>query len=154
MPCCIFPQVEFCVIYFLILFWFCVVLYLSLFSLIFYFLLVQNYLWFILIFKQNRAKFSSCILACRIFCVVFFMSYIFRVVLKSFHSLQHILLLYVCQIFGQNLKKKVSPRVGQLGLIHYPVICLCLFQNDIIVSKLNFMLLLLMLSLISSLHKW
>ena len=39
--------------------------------------------------------------------------------------------------------------VGQLGLIHYPVICLCLFRNYLSVSKLNCLMIFFLPFLIS-----
>ena len=59
---------------------------------------------------------------CCVFRVVFFVLYIFCVVLKAFHYLQHPLMLYVSKLFGQTLKKKVSPGVGKLGPMNYFVI--------------------------------
>ena len=79
------------------------------------------------------------------------MCYIFLIVLKSLHYLQQILLLSVWSIFGQTLKKIVSSELSNLGLIHYHVICLCLFQNYLSVSKFNCLLLFLLLMLISNL---
>ena len=102
-------------------------------------------------------------LPCFIFCVicfrvVFFVLYFFVLYfsvfyLKAFHSMQQIILIYVWHIFVQTLKRKVSHGFGQLGLIHYLVIFLFLFRNYLSVSKLNFLLIFLLLFLICSLHK-
>ena len=78
----------------------------------------------------------------------------FLVVIKYFQYLQQLLLLSVRNIFGHNLKKTVYIWVGQIGLIHYLVIFLCLFYNYLIVSKFNCLLHLFLLSMICSLHKW
>ena len=88
------------------------------------------------------------------FCVVFSVLYIFCVGLKALKSLRQLIMLYIRQIFGQTLKRKVFFGVGKLGLIHYLFILLCSFQNYLIVSKLNYLLILLLLSLIFSRHKW
>ena len=85
--------------------------------------------------------------------VVFFRVIYFYILLKAFQYLRHILLLYIWYIFGQALKNKVSLGVGQLGLIHYLVIFLCLFLSYLNVSRLNCLLILLLLSLVFSLHK-
>ena len=70
---------------------------------------------------------------------------LFSVILKAFHSLLKILLLSVYQIFDQTLKNEVFLWVRQLGLIRYLVIFLCLFRNYLSVSKLNFLLIFLLL---------
>ena len=88
-----------------------------------------------------------CIFPCCIFCVFF------CVVLKALQYLRNILLVSVEKIFGETIKK-LFIGVGQLELIHYPVIFLCLFRNYLIVSKLNCLLLFLLLLLIFILHKW
>ena len=95
---------------------------------------------------------------CCIFCVsfsvlYFFVSY-FCLVLKALYYLRHLLILSVWQNFGQDLKKKEFPWVRQLGLIHYLMICLCLFWNFLSVGKLNCLLPFLLILLILSLHKW
>ena len=115
-----------------------------------FFPLVWNYIWIIHTCKQKKTNlscifllyffvlyffvlyylcfFSCCIFSfyiflaifsCCIFCVIFFCF-----VLKTFHSLSQTLVLYVCQIFVQTLKKKASLGVVKLGLIHYLVIFL------------------------------
>ena len=99
-----------------------------------------------------RVVFFRVIYFCAVLFVLYFLCYIFCVVLKAFHSMKQPLLIYVHQIFGQTLKKKVSIKVGKLGLIHYLVICPCLFQNYLSVSELNFLLLFLLFSLIYSIH--
>ena len=128
---CTFPVVFF-VLYFFVLYFF-----------ILYFFVVFFVLYFFVLF-----------FVCSIFCVVFFVLYVFcifcvvffciiffRIVLKSFHSLQQILLPCFWQIFGQTVKKKVCHLVGKLGLIHYLVLFLCLFQNYLSVRKLNCLIL-------------
>ena len=47
-------------------------------------------------------------------------------------------------MFFQTLKKKVLSGVGQIVLIHYLVIFLCLIQNYLIVKKLNCLLMFLL----------
>ena len=96
---------------------------------------------------------------CCTFCVIYFLVVFFRVIsfhflLKAFNYLQHLLLLYDWQILVQIQRKTVSVRVDQLGLIHYLVICLCLFWNNLSERNLNCLLLFLPLFLIFVLHKW
>ena len=74
------------------------------------------------------------------------------VVSKALQSLQKILLISVWHTFGQTLKKRVFLGVGVLRMINYLVILLCLPQNYLIVSKLNFMLVFLLVLIISSLY--
>ena len=88
--------------------------------------LVWNYIWFTQTFKRG-AKNSKLYFSCCIFCVLFFVFfcvvffvlyffvlyisvpyfscffviYIFRVVLKAFHSLQQPLMIYFCQLFDR-----------------------------------------------------
>ena len=96
---------------------------------------------------DNLTSLCTCVLyfLCRIF-----LCYIFRVVLKSLHFLQQLLLLSVWKSFGQYLKNKVFSELSNLGLIHCIVICLCLFQNSWGVSKLNCLLIFLLILLISN----
>ena len=89
-----------------------------------------------------------CILHVLLF-VLYFLCCIFCVLLKALQFMWHLLLISVWQIFSQILKNSVFLRVGQLGMIHYLVICLCLFQNYLSVSKLNCLLLFLLVLLIS-----
>ena len=112
--CCIFSCFIFCFVFFVL-----------------YFLVLRFFVLYFLCY----------IFRVLFFCVLFFRVLFFRVVLKAFHSLQQILLLYVWQIFVQTLKRKIFPWVGQIGLIHYPVVFLCLFWNYMIVSKFNCLLL-------------
>ena len=65
-------------------------------------------------------------------------------VAKLLHSLRQLLLVSVWQMFFQTLKKKVLSGVGQIVLIHYLVIFLCLIQNYLIVKKLNCLLMFLL----------
>ena len=78
-----------------------------------------------------------------------FLCCILRVTLKALHSLWKILLLFVWKIFCQSSKKKVFLWVGQLGLIHYLAIFLCLFWNYLSVRMFNFLLIFLPILLIS-----
>ena len=101
--------------------------------------------------------FLCCIVLCCIFFVIYFPFFCviyFCVILVPFHSLRQVLMIYVNQIFAHTLKKTVSLGVGQLWLIHYLVICLCLFRNYLSVHNLKCLLLFLLLLLIFSLHKW
>ena len=81
------------------------------------------------------------------FCVVFFVLYILVLYLKQFTFCNRFFcyLLYVWQIFGKTLKKKVFLRVGQLGLMHYFVICLWLFRKYLSVSMINCLMLFLLI---------
>ena len=87
------------------------------------------------------------------FCVVYFHVIFFHVVLRLFHYLRQILMINIWQLSGKAIKKKLSLGVGQLGLIQYLVIFVCLFRKHLSMIKLNCMLLLLLISLILSLHK-
>ena len=69
------------------------------------------------------------------FCVVFSLLFVFRsilicVVLKLIHSLQQLLLIYILHIFGQTRSYCFSWS-WLLGLIHFLVILLSLFQNHV-----------------------
>ena len=79
-----------------------------------------------------------------------FPCYIFHVVLKSLHSLQHLLLLSVCKIFDKTLNKTVFYKLRNLGLINNLMVLLCLFQNYLSESEFNFLLLFLLILLISN----
>ena len=95
----------------------------------------------------------SCYILFVVFSVFFILSFIlFRVVLKPFHSLWQFILLFIRQIFCTNLK--LFSWKWELVLIHQLVIFLCLFKNNLIVSKLNCLLLFLLILLIFSLYKW
>ena len=96
---------------------------------------------------DNPTPLCTCVLY---FLCCIFPCYIFFVVLKSLHSLQQLLMLSVWNIFGHNLKRTVFYELSNLGLLHYLVIFLCLFKNDLSVSKLNCLLLFLLLLLISN----
>ena len=97
---------------------------------------------------DNSTSLCTCVLH---FLCCTFMCYIFRVVLTAFQYLQRLLLISVWEIFVQTLKKTFFSELSNLGLIHYLVIFLCLFQNYLSVIKLNCMLLLFLLLLISNL---
>ena len=56
--------------------------------------------------------------------------------------------------FLSDSKEELNYWFGQLGIICYPSICLCLFWNYLIVSRLNCLLISLLLLRIFSLHKW
>ena len=98
--------------------------------------------------KIKKIKFLCYIFPVFYFPCCIFSCCIFRVILKALHSLRHLLLLYVCQTFFQTLKRIVYIGFGKPGLIHYLVICLCLFQKYLSVSKLDFLLLSLLLLII------
>ena len=91
--------------------------------------------------------FPCYILFCCIFYVLFFRFILFRVVLKSFHSLWQCILLYIRQIFCTNLK--LFSWRWELVLIHHLVTSLSLFKSYLILIKLNCLLLFLLILLIS-----
>ena len=95
--------------------------------------------------EDNSASLCTCVLY---FLCCIFTCCTFSVILKAFCSMLQIILISVWQIFGQTLKNKVFLWVGQLVLIHYLVIFLCLFWNYLSVSKLNCLLLSLLVLLI------
>ena len=91
---------------------------------------------------DNSSSLCTCVLY---FLCCLFLCYIFRVVLKSLHSLQQLLMISVWKSFGQTLEKIVFSELSNLVLIHYLVIFMCLFQKYLSVSKLNFLLLFLLI---------
>ena len=58
------------------------------------------------------------------------------------------------EYFGSDSKEDSFYELSNLGLMNYLVILLCLFQNHLSVSKLNFMLLFLLILLISNLLRY
>ena len=92
--------------------------------------------------EDNSA--SLCTWVLYFLCCIFFCS----VILKVFNSLIQLLLISVYRVFYQTLKNKAFLWVGQLGLINYLVIFLCLFQKYLSVSKYNGLLLSLLVLLI------
>ena len=106
-----------------------------------------------------RVVFFCVVFLCFIFRFLFFVLYIFCVVFSVLYFLGYnfpccikIISLYatasytIClSVVWPDSKQKISLGAGQPGLIYHLVICPCIFQNYISVSKLNFLLILLLL---------
>ena len=82
-----------------------------------------------------------------------FLCYIFLYCIKiTSLSVTNYYVICSADSFVKALNKRGFLEVGKPELIHYLVICLCLFQNYLSVIKLNCLMLLLLILLIFGLH--
>ena len=100
-----------------------------------------------------RVVFLCCIFYGVFFCVLFFRVVLFLFCIKSTSIFETPYYAIFLEMFWADSKEEIFLGVGQLGLIHYLVICLCLFRNSLSVSKLNCMMFFLLNLQIFSFHK-